>query len=398
MPTILLLNHYLPPDPAPTSRLLGELGDHLETHGWDVIRICGVDPEEGYRTRSSHGKIQKLLGWLAAHCRILRKSLRAPRADIVLCLSDPPFLIITASIIALFHRARLAHWVMDLYPDLAHELGELPRFFCRLIGPAMRVAYRSCDLTIALDSAMSDRLRASGNRSLATVPPWVLSTTQLDMPTLQTTRDNGLAANNYATSQSDGTAFTWLYSGNLGRAHIYEPLLQIQSMLESDGQPAHLVFQGGGAQRSLAQKRAEQLGLKRCEFRDYAPDGELLVSLLSADVLIATLAEPLAGMLWPSKLALLKHLDRPVLWVGPPGDIAAMCVNRSPPGLAICSEQSATAAEWLASLIKRKAPLSGPGIRLPSLCRDREESLSLLRKLLGNTLPPGRHSSKSTPE
>lgn len=394
MPTILLLNHYLPPDPAPTGKLLGELGAHLESHGWSVVRIPGVDPQACYRTRSSHGKKRKLLGWISAHWRILRESLRAPKADIVLCLTDPPFLVITAALIACRHRARLAHWVMDLYPDLARELGELSRSLCALLKPAMRLAYRSCDLTIALDSAMSERLRVLGNRKLATVPPWVLSTTHLTTPAAKAASGSKEPADEHQTpSPDDPPPFTWLYSGNLGRAHLYEPLLQIQAEIESSGSSARLVFQGSGAMTGPASERAAQLGLRHCEFRGYAPDEELLTSLLAADVLVATLAEPLDGMLWPSKVALLKHLDRPLLWVGPPGDIAMLCAERLPASLAVLPQDWKTASAWLKTRVAAKAPLSVPGIRLPSVTAEREHSLTMLHDLLHEILPPAKRHS-----
>lgn len=387
MPRILLLNHYLPPDPAPTGRLLGELGDHLAAHGWEVETVAGADPGASYRSGSFQGKTRKLLGWIRAHGKILWRGLRAAPADIVVCLTDPPFLLLTGALVARFHRARFIHWVMDLYPDLASELGELPVAACAVISPAMRLGYQAVDTTIVLDSSMAERLERLGSRDVAVIPPWVLTSDHLkpspSSPSTSSTPSSPSSPSpRVASNEQDNTeapTFTWLYSGNLGRSHLYQPLLMIQHHLESRGLPARLVFQGGGAAIEPAKAYARELGLTHCEFRDYLPDAELLDSLLRADVLVATLAEPLAGMLWPSKLALLKHLERPLLWIGPEGDISAMLASHSPPSCAHVPSDWRMAAEWLESVVEKKRALSGQGIRINSLLSERNASLETLR-------------------
>jgi glycosyltransferase involved in cell wall biosynthesis len=144
---------------------------------------------------------------------------------------------------------------------------------------------------------------------------------------------------------------TWLYSGNLGRAHEYKDLLEAQRLLESSGAPWQLVFQGSGPCRNEAQALASQLGLKNCLWQPYAPSDQLLPSLLAADVLIASQKESLQGLLWPSKLALMTLTARPILWLGPTqGQIATDLATASPLNGLFSPGHPEAIAQWLSSL------------------------------------------------
>ncbi|NJK91180.1 MAG: glycosyltransferase family 4 protein [Blastochloris sp.] len=121
----------------------------------------------------------------------------------------------------------------------------------------------------------------------------------------------------------------WLYSGNLGRAHEWEALVEVQALLEKEGVPARLVFQGGGALRDRVEERAREMKLLRCEFRGYVTAEQLAGSLLEARVLVVTRRVETQGLLWPSKLALMLELPRSILWVGDVDGAAAARLGRS---------------------------------------------------------------------
>ena len=91
-------------------------------------------------------------------------------------------------------------------------------------------------------------------------------------------------------------ALVWLYSGNLGRAHEWETLLEAQQLLEKRGANWSLIFQGGGPSRPLAEARARELCLKNCSWKDYVPEAELQDSLRAAKVLIVTQSAANTGL------------------------------------------------------------------------------------------------------
>ena len=109
---------------------------------------------------------------------------------------------------------------------------------------------------------------------------------------------------------------------------------------------------------------AERLGLRRCRWSGYVPDDRLLDSLAAADVLIATQRPETQGLLWPSKLSLMRHMGLPLVWVGPTnGELADSL--RSHQGDAGIFEpgQALALAEWLRNLPPTRGPVDGATIR-----------------------------------
>jgi glycosyltransferase involved in cell wall biosynthesis len=244
----------------------------------------------------------------------------------------------------------------------------------------MRFGYRDSNPLVALDEDMKQVLETCGGARIHVLPPWPplptlhspLSTSKSpppisDTPTFDVQRSSPTSDTQAFDVQhstfevqssspiSGGAAAspqrTWLYSGNLGRAHEYKDLLEAQRLLESSGAPWQLVFQGSGPCRNEAQALASQLGLKNCLWQPYAPSDQLLPSLLAADVLIASQKESLQGLLWPSKLALMTLTARPILWLGPTqGQIATDLATASPLNGLFSPGHPEAIAQWLSSL------------------------------------------------
>ncbi len=244
--------------------------------------------------------------------RLWWKTLTSPRCDAIICLTSPPLLPVAVRAARFRHRgAKLIHWAMDLYPDVAVALGEVREgsLLHRVTARAMESVYHACDLIIVLDPEMAARVSRGGVR-LEIIPPWPPPVDRIEVPPAR-----------------DAGTFVWLYSGNLGRAHEWRTLLEAQRLLEDEGLEIDLVFQGGGAERAAAQGYAAALGLKRCHWRDYAPETELVSSLLAADALVVTQRPETTGCLWPSKLALVRIVERPLLWVGATGGSIALTLD-----------------------------------------------------------------------
>lgn len=292
----LLVNQFLPPDPAPTARLLGDVAAELRARGHETDLVGDRASYHGHKTLCGSRALRELLSLV----RLFARALFTRRADVIVCLSSPPLLPVVARMALFRHRgAKLIHWAMDLYPDVAVAVGEVREGSAlhRMTSAMMGRVYRSCDLIVTLDDDMAARIGLHGG-SCTVQPPWP--------PAFPCTPGA-------ARGQS---GFTWLYSGNLGRAHEWRTLLDVQHQLENAGVEINLVFQGGGTEHEAASHYAKSLGLTRCLWQPYASDAELIPSLLQADCLIVTQRPETTGCLWPSKLALALLLDRAILWVG----------------------------------------------------------------------------------
>jgi len=335
---VLFLNQYFPPDLAPTGVLFGEIADALRARGHEVE---WVDAGQEYRT--GQGTKMRLLREILALVRMFFGGIfRKKRAHVVVSGSSPPCLAFVAWLVALRHWSPHLHWCMDLYPEIAVALRELRQgklvFLMRWF---MGLAYRRAYTVVGLDSDMLIRLNAYRINALE-CRPWVPAAV---LATLPPSSD---------AAPAPVKRWQWLYSGNLGRAHDWQTLLAAQAELEERGVEATLVFQGGGPSIEAAQKRAEELRLKRIEWRPYAPEVELGTSLLRAHCLVVTELPEVKGLLWPSKLALILGLPRLVLFIGPKeGAIASLLRNESRAGV-FAPGDFAAVANWIEA--QRSAP------------------------------------------
>ena len=338
---IAIVNRFMPPDESPTAVLAGELAEYLASRGHVVEKISSSG---GYRkvTKGNRG-LGRAAGELKSHASLLWKMLRTRNPDLIICLSSPTCLAVTAALVAMVRRTRLAHWAMDVYPELAAELGEIKRggFIHGVTGALMNAAYRRTSPLVALDEDMQ-QLFAKKGFDAGVCRPWAPLGLKWPEKDPRAELANG-----------ERVTIRWVYSGNLGRAHEWEALLLAQQRLENTAPGRFkLVFQGGGASRKAARQRAVDLGLRDCEWTDYVPKEELLNSLFQADVLVATQNPVTKGMLWPSKLAVMKKVPRPILWVGPDTSAVADELRSRPLTATVPIDESAPEriAEWLQAL------------------------------------------------
>jgi colanic acid biosynthesis glycosyl transferase WcaI len=360
---ILFLNQYGPPDAPPTAKLLGDLADFLRSRGHEIAIITAA---RKYEQRAHEGRARGE-NELRALLLVLWRGLRAPHPDLVISFSSPPCLVLAAALVARRHRARSIHWALDLYPDLAVALGVLPAGpLARLLQRIVRWSYHHTDLVITLDTDMKAHLRHRYEVEAAILPPWppesrtaAVASVPLDDP------------------------WSWLYSGNLGRAHEWKTLLDVQAEIEKRGSPIRLIIQGGGQAWPQAQQYAARLGLKNIFWRDYADENNLMNTLSAAGALVITQKPETRGMLWPSKLALGQLAGKSILWIGPiDGSTAHTLQSVGKPTHGVFAPGEITPiADWLE---KTRGPSSGerstPGIEPGLITQLRTESLNRWRE------------------
>ena len=346
---VLFLNQYFPPDPAPTGVLLRELADELERAEHTVDFVAA---REDYRAGQQKGG--RMLREAKALGRMLLDGLQRPKADVVVSASSPPCLLVVATLVALWHRAKSVHWIMDLYPEIAVALGEVRAGFAtRMIGKIMGWGYRRAARVVVLDEDMAARERRYGVES-AVIRPWVFASV---LPKLAAARDERAGE------------WTWIYSGNLGRAHEWETLLAAQVILEKRSAGVRLLFQGGGPARAAAQARAAALGLTQCVWTDYVPEAQLPASLRRCHALAVTQLPATQGLLWPSKLGLVVSLPRPILWVGPTDGAIAQMLRAFPHAGIFAPGEAEKIADWISAQKTAAADIPGAQVFDPAAHR-----------------------------
>ncbi len=326
---IVLLNQYYAPDMAATAQLLADVGAGLARAGHEVVAVCSdrayasprdrypasevIDgvrivrcPTSGFGRARAVGRVADYGTFLFGAARAL---LAAPPADVVLCLSTPPMIAALGAVYARAAGAGFVYWVMDVYPDLAFELGVLRRG--STAGAALRILshglMRRADRVIALGDSMAARLAAAAGRRPEVVHNWADGEVVRPRP--------GEGHPLRAEWGWDGR-FVVLYSGNMGLAHEFGTVLDAAERLR-DRDDDLFAYVGGGPRRAEVVAEVERRGLPNVEFRPYVERSRLGDSLTAGDVHLVTLRDGLAGLLVPSKIYGIFAAGRPTVYVGP---------------------------------------------------------------------------------
>ncbi|MGK2859775.1 MAG: glycosyltransferase family 4 protein [Thermoanaerobaculia bacterium] len=384
MPSVLLLNQYYAPDEAATAQMLADLGEGLAASGFEVRAICCdrsyADPSRRYparetirgvairRARSTGFGRGSKLGRLTDYATFLLGASAAilfgPRPDVVVSLSTPPMIALVGTLLGRLRGARTVFWSMDVYPDVAYELGAIREHSVagRVVAALAHLTHRLPDHIVALGSTMAARLTDAGARKVTVIHNWA----DENAITARPPHESALRSE---WSWSD--RFVVMYSGNMGLAHEFETaLLGIAECglrnAESDQSaapatakatlpevdphsafrspqsafPALLAFVGGGPRRTEVEMRATELGLTEhsaspiphsalriphsafgiphsAEFRPYVDRERLGDSLTAPDVHLVTMRERMPGLLVPSKIYGILAAGRPTIYVGP---------------------------------------------------------------------------------
>jgi glycosyltransferase involved in cell wall biosynthesis len=141
-----------------------------------------------------------------------------------------------------------------------------------------------------------------------------------------------------------------MYSGNLGRVHDYQTLLDAAAELRGDATVTFLfVGQGHGLRRLRAE--ASRRGLANLAFKSPQPRERLGALLAVGDVHIVTLAPGMGQFVVPSKFYGVLAAGRPVVFIGGADSEIPRILEEQGLGFAVRSG----AVEGLTPIVRRLA-------------------------------------------
>jgi colanic acid biosynthesis glycosyl transferase WcaI len=326
---LLFINRsFPPPDKSATGLRLLELVQYLSEQGWDIT-VLATQGRGGHPARlSGKVKVERLsIGaqdwpdrWdgLAFLWSFFWRAMRMPKQDVIITLTDPPFLACVGALLKFFKRTdKLVHWCHDLYPDLwPVQDRKIPKWLLAILMRINRAAMRAHDVVVAIGFDMAEHLANSG------IPPEKIHVIYNwpDVPDavtdVRTTSDAVLFANS--------GYFTVMYSGNFGQAHDFSILIDTMKLVQDHeingdgvGQPVHFILAGDGSKLPEVREQIETLGLTNVTFLKPQPTRRLADLLQSGEVHIATMKADAAGLLAPSKVNSALGLGKPCLFIGP---------------------------------------------------------------------------------
>ena len=393
---IIFLNRYFFPDHSATSQMLSELAFYLAESGHSVAvitsrqryddaaallpaseRIRGVEVHRVRTTRFGRAHLPGRAAdyasfYLTAGWRLWRL---ARGRDVIVAKTDPPLIAVVAWLIARLRGATLVNWLQDVFPEVAERL-RLPL----LAGPQAGLlrwlrnqALRAAAMNVVLGERMAAVAAGSGVPAdrIQILPNWADKGVIYPVP---------MSSNPLRRAWGLEAQCSVCYSGNMGRAHEFETILDAAQLLADRSAAIGFLFIGGGAQHRWLESTAKQRGLPNVQFQPYQESANLHLSLSAGDIHLVSLRPELEGYVFPSKLYGILAAGRPVAFIGDAqGEIACM-VQREGLGVAVSQGDAAGLAEELERLA-RDAPLRrAMGSRARALlCNQYDKAIALKR-------------------
>ncbi|MBV5262200.1 glycosyltransferase family 4 protein [Synechococcus moorigangaii CMS01] len=362
---LTVLTQFFPPDFAPTGQLIEELTRHLSQQGLDIDIFTG---QPGYAFRSMAAPKLEQIGaievkrsrtaqlWpqrtrgkavngvLFLLRSVLHLAVRWRKTQLLLITTAPPFLPIIGYFINLIFRAPYICLLYDLYPDIAVELGVVRErhWIVGIWQELNRRAWRRSQGLIVLSPAMKQhivQLCPEVESKITVIHSWANPDLIVPLPKQE---------NWFARQHELVQPFTVLYSGNMGRCHDIETLLEAVILLKD--KPIKFVCIGDGAKRQMLLEKIEQLGLTNLLLLPYQDKEVLPYSLTACDLSLVSVSPGMEKLVAPSKLYSALAAGRPIAVVCPPHSYLQELIQDANCGQAIANGDGQGLANFIREL------------------------------------------------
>lgn len=333
------------PDTGATGQLLTELAEDLASvHGVEVTVITGYplnDVASGVsrtiaRTETRNGVrivraagttfpqrrfIGRAANYLTYFVSAIWSSVRLPRQDVTVALTDPP--IIGLAALAARPRRGMVFYCQDIFPEVAGLLADFHSPFVNSVLDRLnRFLVSRATRIVALGDTMAARLvegKGADPARITVIHNW--ADTSAIVPS---EKDNPF-------SRAHGLAdrFVVLHAGNIGMAQNLDVVIDAAERLRT--RPDILVlFIGDGNRRAALQEAVAARGLDHVRFLPFQPRDQLRWTYASSDLCLVSLQPGLAGYIVPSKLYPILAAGRPyVAAVEPASEVGAITVRHA---------------------------------------------------------------------
>jgi glycosyltransferase involved in cell wall biosynthesis len=324
---LFVVNQFFPPDFAPTGQLINELVSHLGDNGTPIKVFTGLPayafndvsalPLEIHnnvvirRTRATQVSIHNIRGkafhgFLFTVRAILHLLKNLKKDDILLLTTAPPFLPFIGYLLHLTKGSNYVCLIYDLYPDVAEKLGVLSseNWIIKLWNRLNELTWQKAKKVIVLSSSMKQQIlkkQPKLGHKISVISNW--SDPNWIVPIAK--KDNWFAQKYNLTEK-----FTILYSGNMGRCHDIQTILNTARLLR--GYSVQFVFIGGGPKYRSSENLVQTYGLDNCLFLPYQNKEILPYSLTACDLTLVSVEEGMGGIVAPSKFYSLLATGRPI--------------------------------------------------------------------------------------
>jgi colanic acid biosynthesis glycosyl transferase WcaI len=225
------------------------------------------------------------------------------RVDLVICVSPPLQLGVTAWFVARSRGARLILQLQDIVPDAALSLGMMREGKAlRLARRLERFVYTRADRIAVISEGFADNLIAKGvqERKIMVLPNWV------DTDLFSAARDPKVRS---ALGAPNGETLV-VHAGNMGAKQGLETVVDAAAELSDDNKVV-IALIGDGNSRAALEERVARLGLTNLRF--FPIQFDLPATLAAADVLVLAQRGKVVDSVAPSKLLSYMAAGKPII-------------------------------------------------------------------------------------
>ena len=263
--------------------------------------------------------------------------------DAVLVGTAPPMAALVAQSLLQRRKTPFVYIVYDLEPDRSVTMKVLPSKhpFVQAFGAAQKRWLNSAAKVIVLGEYMGEHLTRTYG-----VPPQNIEAISVGSNPAEIVP--GPKASRFRAAHGIA-GFLVLYSGNFGRYHNFDTVLDAARLLRDTHPQISFALVGDGAQKAHIVERIAAEALTNVRLFDFVAKEDYADLLASADLSFVTLEPGMEGLCVPSKFYSILASGRPVLATVSPLSEVARVIDEAQAGVHM--EQSAT--EALAAAVVR---------------------------------------------
>lgn len=254
--------------------------------------------------------------------------------DAVLVGTAPPMVAMVAQALKRIRKTPFVYIVYDLEPDRSVTMKVFPpkHPFVRVLQSAQRRWLNAAAKVVVLSEYMGEHLtQAYGvpQKNIASIS--IGSDPQEIVPGSKSSRFR---------ARHGISGFLVLYSGNFGRYHNFDTVLDAARLLRDTHPQIGFALVGDGAQKGHIVQRVTDEALSNVRLFDFVAKEDYADLLASADLSFVTLEPGMEGLCVPSKFYSILASGRPVLATVSPNSEVARVIDEAQAGIHM--EQSAT--------------------------------------------------------
>lgn len=323
---LLILSEFFYPDKSSTPKVLTELAEDIVEYGIEVDVITSkisykgenenLKDKEIYkninikRVRSSElnrnsyfGRIINYLTFLvsAFTAVILKKDY-----DCMLIVSNPPVLPIIGYLINKLKGKPYIFLLHDIYPDIAVKVGAIKEggLIFKIMSYINKKIFNSASKIVVLGKDMKQNLldKNVSSENIEIITNWA------DRSKIFKSKKD----NEFSRNEKINTTFNIVYTGNIGRFHDIETILESALKLKNN-EEVKFIFVGDGYKKPLIEEYVKNNKLSNVKLMGYQY-GETYNQLLNAsDIFITTLDKGIEGLGVPSKTYSYLAAGKPII-------------------------------------------------------------------------------------